>query len=231
MMYMFLVSGPRPEATKTEFASLNAENIVPKAFEGEWGDKMDRWGNGLLSACFDIASAAAEGFGLPSDTFTSMMQMGPHLLAPTGTDLKKFGKVDTAMAGFHYDLNFLTCHGKSRFPGLFIWLRDGTKVSVKVPDGCLLMQAGKQLEYMTGGHVLAGFHEVIVTDATLAAVRRRKALGGSHWRVSSTLFSHLRSDALLQPVPGSRFDQRVSYPAVKVGQQVEEELRAIKLGQ
>lgn len=31
---------------------------------------------------------------------------------------------------------------------------------VSVPDGCLLVQAGKQLERLTGGHVLAGFHEV-----------------------------------------------------------------------
>lgn len=29
-----------------------------------------------------------------------------------------------------------------------------------MPDGCLLVQAGKQLERLTGGHVLAGFHEV-----------------------------------------------------------------------
>ena len=48
-------------------------------------------------------------------------------------------------AGYHYDLNVMTIHGKSRFPGLFIWLRDGTRVPVKVPDGCLLLQAGKQV--------------------------------------------------------------------------------------
>lgn len=34
------------------------------------------------------------------------------------------------------------------------------KMPVSVPDGCLLVQAGKQLERLTGGHVLAGFHEV-----------------------------------------------------------------------
>lgn len=64
------------------------------------------------------------------------------------------------LAGFHYDLNFLTIHGRSRYPGLFIWLRDGRRVMVRVPEGCLLVQAGKQMEYLTGGHVLAGFHEV-----------------------------------------------------------------------
>jgi hypothetical protein len=38
------------------------------------------------------------------------------------------------------DLNLLTIHGKSRFPGLYIWLRDGTRTAVKIPDGCLLVQ-------------------------------------------------------------------------------------------
>lgn len=48
-------------------------------------------------------------------------------------------------AGYHYDLNFLTIHGRSRFPGLNIWLRNGQKVEVKVPVGCLLIHAGKQV--------------------------------------------------------------------------------------
>lgn len=63
-------------------------------------------------------------------------------------------------AGYHYDLNFLTIHGKSRFPGLFVWLRDGKRVAVKIPAGCLFIQAGKQLEWLTGGYVKAGMHEV-----------------------------------------------------------------------
>lgn len=63
-------------------------------------------------------------------------------------------------AGYHYDLNFLTIHGKSRFPGLFVWLRNGRRVAVKIPAGCLFIQAGKQLEWLTAGFVKAGMHEV-----------------------------------------------------------------------
>ena len=51
--------------------------------------------------------------------------------------------------------NLLTLHGKSRYPGLFVWLRDGTKMLVKIPDGCLLVQAGMQIERLTGGAVEA----------------------------------------------------------------------------
>lgn len=57
------------------------------------------------------------------------------------------------LAGFHYDLNALTIHGRSRYPGLYVWTRDGGKRTVKIPAGCLLVQAGKQMEYATGGHV------------------------------------------------------------------------------
>ena len=33
-------------------------------------------------------------------------------------------------------------------------------LQVRIPEGCLLLQAGKQLEWLTGGAVRAGFHEV-----------------------------------------------------------------------
>lgn len=47
-------------------------------------------------------------------------------------------------------------------------------MQVRVPKDCLLLQAGKQFEWLTGGHVMAGFHEVVVAEDTLAAVERRK---------------------------------------------------------
>ena len=77
-----------------------------------------------------------------------------------GADLAKHNTLDMCYAGYHYDLNFLTIHGKSRFPGLFVWLRNGDRVPVRIPAGCLFIQAGKQLEWLTAGHVKAGMHEV-----------------------------------------------------------------------
>ena len=44
-----------------------------------------------------------------------MMEKGPHLLAPTGSDLTGANrKAGTVLAGWHNDLNLLTIHGKSR---------------------------------------------------------------------------------------------------------------------
>ncbi len=46
------------------------------------------------------------------------------------------------------DLNFMTIHGRSRFPGLFIWTRDGKRVLVRVPPGCLLIQVRSSAELL-----------------------------------------------------------------------------------
>lgn len=70
---------------------------------------------------------AAIGLGLTKDSFTSRMKGGAHVLAPTGSDLKK-NKIGAVLAGFHYDIAFLTIHGKSRYPGLYVWTRDNKKI-------------------------------------------------------------------------------------------------------
>jgi len=220
--------GERP--AQSQFPELNAPQVIPKAFEAQWPSVMGKWGDLMLRAVDTVAEMTAVGLALPRETFLNMLKNGPHLLAPTGSDFYTHQSAPTVLAGFHYDLNFLTIHGKSRFPGLYIWLRDGTRVPVKVPDGCLLLQAGKQLEWVTGGVITAGFHEVIVSEDTMATIERAKANDRPLWRVSSTLFSHVASDVNLTPL--DQFHNEKSskkYPTIKAGHQVEEELTHINL--
>ena len=99
---------------------------------------MNQWGKMMYEGCKVVAEMSAIGLDLPANSFSKRMKNGPHLLAPTGSDLERFN-VGTVFAGFHYDFNFLTIHGKSRFPGLFVWLRNGEKISVSVPEGHLLL--------------------------------------------------------------------------------------------
>jgi len=222
--------GERPE--KTAFAEQNAAPVVPERFSAQWSGVLNRWGDLMLSSVSVVAQMIAVGTGLPVDTITDLMNQGPHLLAPTGSNLARFGALDTIFAGFHYDFNLLTIHGKSRFPGLFIWLRDGSRVQVKVPDNCLLLQAGKQLEWLTGGAITAGFHEVVVCDDTLKAVERAQATGTRLWRVSSTLFAHVNSDRTLAPLtPFASTEAMNIYHPTLAGKQSEDELKAIALGQ
>jgi hypothetical protein len=104
--------------------------VVPANFP-EWSTVMNQWGSKLLTAVSTVAEMLALGLELDQHAFTQLMHCAPHLLAPTGTNLAKHGAKDTIYAGFHYDLSFLTIHGKSRFPGLYIWLRTGKKMLVR----------------------------------------------------------------------------------------------------
>jgi isopenicillin N synthase-like dioxygenase len=224
--------GDRPEVT--EFEGLNAAPVVPEAFP-QWPAVMDRWGTLMLTSVTAVSEMLALGLGLSQQEFSNRMKQAPHLLAPTASDLVKYGEEKTVLAGFHYDLNFLTIHGKSRFPGLNIFLRDGSdapykKLGVKVPDGCLLIQAGKQLEWLTGGHIQAGFHEVVVSPATVERIEAQRKADGSLWRISSTLFSHIASDQVLEPLgPFNSPSSAEKYPQTKAGTYVTQELTAIKL--
>ncbi|KAI1368133.1 hypothetical protein F5Y08DRAFT_296634 [Xylaria arbuscula] len=235
----------------TQFPGLNAENIVPAA-EGiheRWTPIMTQWGESMKSAVSGLAQMAAVGMGLPAETFSDAARYGPHLLAPTASDLQRYGAKDTILAGFHTDLNFLTIHGRSRYPGLHVWARNtGRKIAVKIPPGNnLLVQAGKQLEHVTGGLVKAGFHEVVVNDATLATIAKRKIEAPERplVRISSTFFYHLASDFDLVPIQdlaerarvlreeqtklGRDEGAAVEYRAMKVGEQVQDELKHIAL--
>lgn len=223
--------GERPEEIKNDIPK-----VYPKNFP-DWEQKMDKWGNMMIEACKTAAEMAAIGMGLDKDTFSSRMEKGHHLLAPTGSDLKKYD-VGTPFAGFHYDLNFLTIHGKSRYPGLFVWLRNWKKMVAKVPEGCLLLQAGAMFEHITGGFVHAGYHEVFYTEATKAVLEKTEQLiaegkDRKTWRVSSTLFSQLRYDVDLSPLPELKdkipAEAYTKYVKMTAHDKLIEELRAINL--
>jgi isopenicillin N synthase-like dioxygenase len=73
-------------------------------------------------------------------------------------------KINDIIGAFHRDWDLFTVHGKCRYAGLFAWLLTGERFPVTVPDGHLLVQGGKQLEWITGGFLKAGFHEVIHSE-------------------------------------------------------------------
>ena len=62
---------------------------------------------------------------------------------------------------------------------------------------------------MTGGYIPAGFHEVIYTDKTYDAYLKAKEEKRILWRVSSTLFSHIRHDVDLAPL--DKFATKVKF--------------------
>lgn len=108
---------------------------------------------------------------------------------------------------------------------------------VKIPQGCLLVQAGKQLEHMTGGSITAGYHEVVVTDETVKVLEGRKESNRLNpsaarplWRISSTVFWHIGSDEILEPLsPFNTCQALKSYPSEYTGDMVRKELGLIGL--
>ena len=100
--------GPRPKVT--QFSSLNMDAVIPKGFPN-WEETMNAWGEKMMSSLFVASEMLAVGLDLSPDAFTSRMEYGPHLLAPTGSNLSFNCEIGTVLAGFHYDLNFLTIHG------------------------------------------------------------------------------------------------------------------------
>ena len=225
--YMWRI-GSRPE--NTEYAELNADDIIPDSFSDIWRDTMNNWGYKMSNVIKKVTGVLDATLNL-SSPLTPLLDGGSHLLAPTGTDLTRYGENGTVFAGYHPDISFLTIHGKSRFPGLNIWLRDGRKIAVKIPDGCLLLQVGHQLEWLTGGYFLAGKHEVVCTEKTLAAIAKAKQEGRPLWRVSSTLFSHINTECYLEPLllDHSLTGSINKYPKLKQGDYMNIELQKINL--
>lgn len=141
-----------------------------------------------------------------------------------------FWQVFIMVIDSNLDISFLTVHGKSKYPGLFVWFRDGQKAEIKIPDGCFFVQAAKQLEILTGGYVFAGMHEVIVTEEAIKLAKKAKEESKYPWRVSTTMFTSIRYDEYLEPLDKFKNKESImKYPNVKVVDQVAEELKSIDL--
>lgn len=185
-------------------------------------------GDKLLATLHTVSEMLARSLGFGKSRFTRMMRQAPHLIAPNGVNLEKQEKIGTIFNAMHWDLNFLSIHGQARFPGLRIWLRNGRVMTVKIPKGCLLIQVGKQLEWLTGGYFTAGYHEVVCLPETTRAMLRAKRRGQRLIRVSSTVFGHIATDRkievlgyFLQQLPrAERRKIRKHYPRIFVGDQV-----------
>lgn len=206
--YLWRIGDRDPNAKKS---LMEPERVAPNDFP-EFTKVVDKWGSTLLQSVHTVAQMLEIGLSIPKGSFYNLLKNGNTVIGPTGSDLNRYKK-DTVFAGLHYDISFLTIHGKSRFPGLYIWLRNGEKMRVVVPDGCFLLQAGRELEYLTGGYIKAGFHEVVYDELTEKAVEKAKKENRSTWRVSSTMFSHIRSNAILEPLGKfSSEESRKLYP-------------------
>ncbi|KAJ3857069.1 hypothetical protein EV368DRAFT_71286 [Lentinula lateritia] len=199
-----------PPPYKMEFPLSSIPNIISDAFANVWQTMLETWGNTLKTV--NMAELATLGFGLPHLVSTNMAKYGPHLLGPTSNNLAKHEKENTC------------------YPDLHIWAcNTGNRMSVKIlPGKFMLVQAGKQFEYLTGGYVRAGYHKVVVNNQTVETINHRKVdyPNCPLICISSTFFWHLSSDFTLEPihklairVPDDE-KGKTQYLPIKIGAQV-----------
>ncbi len=216
-----------------DFKDISGINIIPEEFP-EWEETIHNWGDCFLNTLDTLCEMISLSLDLNKNYLTEMCHNGSHLIAPTFSDLSKYGTAKTILAGFHQDISFLTIHGKSRYPGLNIWTRDMSRIRVKVPDGYLLVQAGLQIEYLTAGYITAGYHEVVVEEDTIRQIDMNRNVNGINpnlVRVSSTCFSHINSDKYLDVITKFRNEENIkNYPKIKEGDWLRYRLEKIKLG-
>ncbi len=211
----------------TEFHNITGNNVIPKQFN-EWETTFNELGNEFMKVHDKLLSILETELNLPENYLTSLCHNGNHMIAPTFSNLNKYGTLGQILAGFHKDISFLTMHGKSRFSGLNIWTKEMEKITVNVPDGYMFIQAGRQLEYLTGGNIVAGFHEVIVNENTLKQIKNAKENNKSRIRVSSTFFTHINSDKYLEVLPQYQTEKTLTeYPKIKEGKWLQNRLKKL----
>ncbi|CAI8596263.1 unnamed protein product [Vicia faba] len=176
--------GMRPTVTQFPILNKKWQNVSRGFALPNWKDNFDGCGDKLLDTLHMVAKLLAIGCDIPMDTFSSSMHLGPHFLVASGYDLRNFGEEGTLLSPCHCDSTFLSIQAGNMFPGLNIWTKGGRKVEVAIPDGCLLVQTGKQMEWLTAGSYKASRYERVVSKKVIDAINLARAQQRSLWSVS-----------------------------------------------
>lgn len=213
-----------PIEEHTEFSDTTGTNIIPDEFP-EWSERFNNLGDVFMQVLRNVNDHLSLELGTD---LNDLIHNGNHLIAPTLMPLENIiGTDDKIVAGAHFDISYMSAHGKGKYPGLTIWTRNGTRIRVKVPDGCILIQAGRQLQYITNGYILAGFHEVTIGPDTEQCYYEALKNGTSTTRVSSTFFAHINSDKVMSVLPQFYTEGcEKTYPPVKEGVWIRSMLRS-----
>jgi len=150
-----------------------------------------------------------------------------HFLAPIGCDLRIFGHEGIVLNKYHYDPNFLTIQGPSRLHGHNVWVKNRRKIEVTVPDGCLLIQHRRQLEWLTAENIKVGFHEIVLSKNTTEAIKLAREQTWSLWSVSM-LFAQIAPNAILELLDYF-IDSTLAYqyPPIRAGEYFEQQINDV----
>jgi len=168
-------------------------------FEG-FAKTLNKAGGVMVESMETVSRMLEIGLGLGNGELTDRITTGNHILSPVGTCLDAYAQRSKALSSFHVDLNYITVHGKCRYPGLAIWLPNGNRIPVFTPPGSMLMQVGSSLEHLTGGYFKAGYHEVICSKELMELYEQRKSTQAEQWRIATVLFTGLDYSSTIEPL-------------------------------
>jgi isopenicillin N synthase-like dioxygenase len=230
-------------ASSEEFPELNLPPVTVAEVPGI-DASIDELGHLLHRAGLAVSEYISVGLQQSPRLLRDMLEHpdGPHCLAPTGVNLREeFAKAHAArvastdlirwlererycLDGFHNDVNLITVHARANTPGLHTWSAHGERYdALTVPEGCLLVQSGRQLRHLTAGLIPAMYHEVTTTPGMIPYARAELEAGRDPIRVGCPFFVHVRSDVLMSPIVGDR----AAYRPIKAGDFVKDMISTI----
>lgn len=215
-------AAPMPSAPvmQEQYPEIYADNVWPDDVAGT-GFDATRFrelylsvGTKLHEVGVELLRGSALALDLARDTFTELLDGGPHVTRILHYLPLSAAQVNTGIlwGEEHTDFNLLTMLPGGRFydtdgkacarpddkSGLFLRTRadeanpNGTLLRGRPPEGCIIAQVGQQLEILTGGVFLATPH--VVTPPGVPDFSR----------MSSAHFIHVHSNRALAPL--ARFE-------------------------
>lgn len=205
------------EDLKAEYPQICADN--------RWPDDDDDFkrlyllvGKALHQVGLSLLKGCALAFQLPIDTFTSMIEGGPHVTRAlhylplnehqVGSEIR-WGEEHTdfnlltLLPGGHFYHEDDTPFTPKEVSGLYLRTPStpehpqGLRIKGSAPKGCMIAQVGQQLEILTGGCLHATPHEILPPMQP-----------GIH-RVSMAHFMHLHPHRVLTPLEPFRTPQSI----------------------
>ena len=178
-----------------------------------------------LFATFDrtglkVLSAIARYLGLGEDYFVDTVHEGNSVLRllhyppqsePTGEHIR---------AGAHEDINTITLLLGAEEAGLELLTKDGRWIPVSPKPGELVINIGDMLQRLTNGRLRSTSHRVVNPAPDRA----------SNARYSMPFFLHVRSDVLIEALPGTvPAGEEPKWAPITADGYLQERLREIKL--
>jgi len=168
-----------------------------------------------------ILSAIARDLGLEPDLFDPAIADGNSVLRLLHYPPIHDAEDGAIRAGAHEDINLITLLLGAQEAGLELLTKSGTWLEVAPPPGAIVINIGDMLQRLTN-HVL---------PSTTHRVRNPTAQRAAHSRYSMPFFLHLRSDVVIETLPGCITPDRPNrYPVpITADEYLQERLREIGL--